>query len=51
MDFETLIKRLNQKEREKRPLLNDLTQAKELFEKRQALYEKTPLLSLMQEVV
>ncbi|GAA8472089.1 shikimate kinase [Helicobacter pylori] len=40
MDFETLIKRLNQKEREKRPLLNDLIQAKELFEKRQALYEK-----------
>ncbi|MFA4763019.1 shikimate kinase, partial [Helicobacter pylori] len=24
----------------KRPLLNNLTQAKELFEKRQALYEK-----------
>ncbi|AFI05645.1 shikimate kinase [Helicobacter cetorum] len=40
IDFESLIKRLSAHERNKRPLLKNLTQAKELFESRQGLYEE-----------
>ncbi len=40
VDFNEILKRMNKNEIEKRPLFQDIQKAKELFEKRDEIYEK-----------
>ncbi len=40
VSFEDILKRMNEKEIEKRPLFKDIQKAKELFEYRNKIYEK-----------
>ena len=40
VDFEEILKRMNDKEIEKRPLFKDLKKAKELFDKRNKIYQE-----------
>jgi shikimate kinase len=40
VEFDDILKRMNKKEIEKRPLFKDKEKAKELFEKRSKIYEQ-----------
>lgn len=40
VEFEDILKRMNEEELKKRPLFKDIKKAKELFEKRAKIYEK-----------
>ena len=40
VEFENILKRMNEEEIKKRPLFKDINKAKELFEKRNKIYEK-----------
>jgi shikimate kinase len=40
VDFESILKRMNEEEIKKRPLFKDIKKAKELFEKRSKIYEE-----------